>query len=117
MPVSGGQQYDLSFAHRSEGMVREQRHGRPGYAAFSVWIFWVNDKGGVGHVWAYRRDAEQDTWQRESNPRARHTQVLGLPYTAPEDATHAQIRLQLVVNAAAEPRVYVDQVEFAPVAN
>ncbi len=115
VPVEAGQAYDLRFAWRSEGLVRELRGGRPGYAMFSVWIFWGSDKGGgSGHVWAYRGEVNHDRWQIEHNPRSGYTQILGLPYTAPAETTYAQIRLQLVVNTDARPRVFVDQIEFSP---
>ncbi len=112
--VEGGGKYNLSFTYRAENLVREKRGGPPGYAAFQVLIFWGNEKGGLGAVSAFRTDRDQPTWRRLDNPRGGYVPLEGLPYTAPADATHAQIRLQLVVNADATPTIQVDQVEFAP---
>ncbi len=114
VPVEAGRDYNLRFAWRSRGLVREQRGGPHGYAGMAVWIFWGNDQGALGHVWAFRADTDSATWQQLLNPRAGYVPIAGLPYTAPDGATYAQIRLQMVVNTDATPSVWLDQVEFAP---
>ncbi len=113
VPVVAGQKYNLRFAFRAENMVTENRK-KPGYSIFAVWLFWQNAKGQVGTTWAWRSDRDQPTWRRVNNPRNSHVMVKGLPYTAPPEATHVQIRLQLTVNTNAKSNVYIDDVEFAP---
>ncbi len=114
MPIRGGAKYNLRFAYRASGLVREMRSGRPGYAAFNVWLFWANAKGGAGHVWVYRCDVNSPQWQQIFNAPRRGHPLSGTPYTAPADATHACIRFQLQVNFPTQPKVFVDQVQFTP---
>jgi hypothetical protein len=113
VPVVAGQKYNLSFAFRAENMVTENRK-RHGYSIFAVWLFWKNAKGQVATTWAWRSDRDQLTWQRVDNPRNSHVMIKGLPYTAPPEATHVQIRMQLTVNTNTLSNVYIDDVEFAP---
>lgn len=114
IPVKGGAQYDLRFSYRASDLTRELRSGRPGYAAFCVWLFWANENRGIGHVWVYRCDVNNGQWQEVFNPPRRGQPLAGTPYTAPADATHACLRFQLAVNYPTQPKVFIDQVEFAP---
>ncbi|MBN1558187.1 MAG: hypothetical protein JW951_08580, partial [Lentisphaerae bacterium] len=116
VPVNGGRDYNLGFAYRATGLVPERRDGPPGYAAFAVWLFWRHADGSWSHTWAFSANVDQPDWRRVVNPRVRQAEIEGLPYTAPAEATHVQIRLQLTTRTAARPRVVVDQVEFAPAA-
>jgi hypothetical protein len=53
-------------------------------------------------------------WRQVVNDRPVWPVAAGEPYTAPANATHAEIRLQLTVNFDSQPEVFIDQVEFTP---
>jgi hypothetical protein len=115
VPVEGGRRYNLRLAYRANGLGPKISGGRPGYVLFSGGISWLDGNGRVirGED-AFRQQTDQPMWRQVLNDRAVWPVAAGEPYTAPANATHAEIRLQLTVNFDSQPEVFIDQVEFTP---
>jgi hypothetical protein len=125
-PVIAGQEYEFRLAIRTEGMTATYTPGNRLKVAPRVKIEgkFLGPNGLLGGIPPYICGdipggtlEKTDTWQ-VINPRAPAAggmdKMRTAPHAAPAGATHAVITLRLVVDAPAQPKAWIDQVEFAP---
>ncbi len=115
--VEGGRRYNLRLAYRAHGLIPEMGgSGRAGYVFFTGSISWLDGNGReIRREEAFRHSSDQPRWRQIFNDRSVWPVAAGQPYTAPANATQAEIRLNLTVNFDSQPEVFIDQVEFFPV--
>jgi hypothetical protein len=115
--VEGGRRYNLRLAYRAHGLIPEMGgSGRAGYVFFTGSISWLDGNGReIRREEAFRHSSDQPRWRQIFNDRSVWPVAAGQPYTAPANATQAEIRLNLTVNFDSQPEVYIDQVEFTPI--
>jgi hypothetical protein len=118
VPVIGGHKYAFRLWYRATGLVDEQKSpgATRGYAAFLPWVYWPGAKlRSAGATWVANQQHDQSEWTPLLDTRFGDWGVAR-PYVAPEGCTEAVVALKMTVaSAAARARVWVDDVELAPV--
>ena len=119
VPVMAEKKYYFSFWFKTSGLLRNNiRDKKSGYARFSVWIHWLDDKlqdvgGRDFRAEVANEKLNYTDWIKLSDDHYKWGGELIQPYMAPPGAKFAQIRFQLVTAAAdVTPKVWIDDVSL-----
>jgi len=119
VPVEAEKKYNFSFWFKASGLLRENRDNlKSGYAAFQVWVHWMDDKhqavgGRDARLWVLNQQVNASDWIKLSNSHANGGGSLFQPYIAPHGARFAKIEFKLITAAPdVTPKVWIDDVSL-----
>jgi len=120
VPVTPGKSYHLRFRYRASDMAQEVNQPGPnrGFVSFMVWIFWEGTtKDREKNLWVANNQQPSADWSVVTDGRfPPNGDPVPAPYVAPQGSEYADLRIQLVVNAASKkPVVDISDIEFVEV--